>query len=137
VEYSGHGVGDFGDMLDFDGELGEGLDCFDLIELLEVAAANVVLVAGAGDQDHGPGVDHRVGEARKAVDAARARDGEQDAGTSREVAEGGGGVARSLLVVEGDEADAEGHGAVGEGRDGDAHHAKHVVHAEAGQGHGR
>ncbi|GFY86756.1 thiamine pyrophosphate dependent pyruvate decarboxylase family protein [Actinidia rufa] len=75
----------------------------DLVELWKITSAVVALVRGAGDQDHGPS----VGEAG---------DGEDDAGAAGEV---GGG----LLVVEGDEADAEGDGAVGEGGDGDSDHA--------------
>lgn len=47
------------------------------------------------------------------MDAPRARDGEEDSRFAREVAVRGGGVPGGLLVVEGDEADAESHGAGG------------------------
>ena len=63
------------------------------------------------------------------MNAAGARDGEEDAGTASEEAVGGGGVTGGLLVVEGDESDAESDGAVGEGGDGDADKAEHAVHA--------
>lgn len=66
------------------------------------------------------------------MDAARARDGEEDPGLSGEVAVRGGGVPGGLLVVEGDEADAERHGSRGQGRDGDPDDAEHVRDAEVG-----
>lgn len=116
-----------------DGEFGEGFGGFDLVEFLEVAAADVGLVAGAGDKDSGPGVDGAIREAGEAVDAAGAGDGEENAGARCEVAVGGGGVARGLLIVEGDEADPEGDGAVGQRRHRNSHHAEHVAHAEANQ----
>lgn len=47
------------------------------------------------------------------MDAPRARDGEEDSRFSGEVAVRGGGVSGGLLVVEGDEADAESHGSRG------------------------
>lgn len=79
-------------MSGLDGELGEGFHGFNLVQFLEVAAAGVVLIAGAGNQDHGPGVGHGVGEAGEAVDTAGAGDGEENAGAAGEVAVGGGGV---------------------------------------------
>jgi hypothetical protein len=45
-----------------------------------------------------------VGEAREAVDASWAGDGEEDAWGAREEAVGDGGVPRGLLVAEGEEA---------------------------------
>ena len=48
------------------------------------------------------------------MDAAGAGDGEKEAGLAGKVAVGGGSVARRLLVVESEEADAHRHGAVGE-----------------------
>lgn len=116
-----------------DGEFGEGFGSFNLVEFLEVAAADVVLVAGAGDQDGGPGVDGGIREAGESVNASGAGDGEENAGARCEVAVGGGGVARGLLIVEGDEADAKGNGAVGQRRHRNSHHAEHVAHAEADQ----
>lgn len=59
-------------------------------------------------------IDGGVGESGEGVDAAGAGDGEEDAGLSGEEAVGGGGVTGGLLVVEGDEADAESDGACGE-----------------------
>ena len=61
MEDLGDSFWDIGHVFGFDGEFGEGFDGFDLIELLEVAASGVVLVAGAGNEDHGPGIDHSVG----------------------------------------------------------------------------
>ncbi|THG16616.1 hypothetical protein TEA_025968 [Camellia sinensis var. sinensis] len=57
-------------------------------------------------------------------------DGEEDAGTASEEAVGGGGVTGGLLVVEGDESDAESDGAVGEGGDGDADKAERARERE-------
>lgn len=133
IEDLGDAAGDLGDVCGLGGELGEGLHGGDLVELLEVSAAGVPLVGGAGDHDGGPGVGGGVGEACEAVDAAGAGDGEEDAGAAGEVAVGGGGVPGGLLVVEGDEADSEGDGAVGEGSHRDSHHAEHVLHSESGQ----
>jgi len=116
-----------------DGEFGERLGGFDLVEFLEVAAADVSLVAGTGDQDGGPGVDGAIREASETVDAAGAGYGEENAGARGEVAVGGGGVARRLLIVEGDESDAEGDSAVCKRRHRNSHHAEHMAHAEADQ----
>jgi len=121
----------------FDGEFGERFGGFDLVEFLKIAAADVVLVAGAGDHDGGPGVDGGVGEAGEAVDAAGAGDGEEHAGAAGEVAVGGGGVARGLLVVKSNESDTERDGAVGQRRHRNPHHAEHVLHTEADQRLGR
>lgn len=136
VEDLGHDIWDFGDVLCFCRELREGFDSFDLIELLEVATADVRLVAGARDHDHRPNVGHGIGKAREAVDAAWTGYGEKNTGAAGEVAEGGSGIAGGLLVVEGDEANAKGNGTVGEGGDGDANHAEHVVHAKTSEGLG-
>lgn len=70
------------------------------------------------------------------MDASGAGNGEEDAGAAGEVAVGRGGVAGGLLVVEGEEADAEGDGAVGEGGDWDANDAEHAVDAGEGEGAG-
>lgn len=70
------------------------------------------------------------------MDASGAGDCEEEAGAASEVSVGGGGVPGRLLVVEGDEADAECNGAGGEGGDGDADHAEHVGAARAGEGKG-
>lgn len=122
-------IRDFLNIGGFGRKLREGFHGGDLIELLEIAAAKITLIAGAGDHDHRPAVDGGVGEAGEAVDAAGAGDGEEDAGAAGEEAVGGGSVAGGLLVVEGDESDAESDGAVGEGGDGDADNAEHAVHA--------
>lgn len=102
---------DVGDGGCLDGDLDERLGGGDLVELLEVAPAGVWLGAGAGDHEERPGVGGGVGEAREAVDAAGAGDGEEQAGGAGEEAVGGGGVARGLLVAEGEEADTGGRGA--------------------------
>lgn len=84
-----------------------------MIEFLEVAAAEIGLIAGAGDHDEWPGVDGGVGDPGEAVDASGAGDGEEDAGAAGEEAVCGGGVTGGLLVVKRDESDALGNGAVG------------------------
>lgn len=101
-------------MSGFDREFGEGFGGLDLIEFLEITAARVALVGGARDHDGRPGVDGAVGEASEAVDAPRPGDCEEHAGPGSEVAIGGGSVTGRLLVVESDETDSEGDGAVGE-----------------------
>lgn len=126
-------LGNEGDVGGFGGEFDKGLDGGDLIEFLEIAFAEVCLVGGAGDHEGRPGVGGGVGEAGEAVDAAGAGDGEEESGAGSEVAVGGGGVARRLLVVEGDEADAEGDGAACEGGDGDADDAEDVLDAGDGE----
>lgn len=88
---------DVGDGGCLDGDLDERLGGGDLVELLEVAPAGVWLGAGAGDHEERPGVGGGVGEAREAVDAAGAGDGEEQAGGAGEEAVGGGVAADCSL----------------------------------------
>lgn len=125
--------GNKGDLGGFRGEFDKGLDGGDLIQFLEIALAEVSLVAGSGHHDGRPGVGGGVGEAGEAVDAAGAGDGEEEAGAGCEVAVGGSCVSGGLFVVEGDETDAEGDGAGGERCHRDAHDAEQVFDARAGE----
>lgn len=67
------------------------------------------------------------------MDAARPGNREKNSGPAREIPVGGGRVAGGLLVVEGEESDAESDGAGGEGGDGYADDTEHLVDAEAGE----
>lgn len=89
----------------FAGEFREGFHGGHLIQLLEIPTADISLITGARDHDQWPGVSASIRESSKAVDTARARDGEEYARAAGEVPIGGGGVAGRLLIVEGDESD--------------------------------
>lgn len=107
-----------------------------MIELLEISSAKIVLVAGAGDHNHRPGVGSGVRETRKPVDTTGAGYGEEDTWAAGEVAVGRGGVASGLLVMESDKSDAKSDGAIGEGGHRDAHNAEHTIDAGACEGLG-
>lgn len=70
------------------------------------------------------------------MDAAGTGDSEEDSRLPSQITVGGSGVSGGLLVVEGDETDAECDGAGGDGGDWDADDTKHVSDAEAGEGFG-
>lgn len=74
---------------------------------MEVAAIEVSLIAGARNHHHRPSVGGGVGEPDQAMDTARARDSEKKVGLAGKIAVGGGSIARRLLAVEGEEANAD------------------------------
>ena len=91
-----------------EGRLAHRLGDGELVHLLVVALLQVddLALGRARDQDHREAVGGGVGERGQAVEEARRRDGEADARLLRQVAGDRGGVARVLLVAEGDDAHA-------------------------------
>ncbi len=92
------------------GGLAQGLGDRELVHLLVVALLQVddLALARAADEDHREAVGRRVGERGQAVEEARRRHRQADAGLAGEKARRGGGVAGMLLVAERDDAKALG-----------------------------
>jgi hypothetical protein len=90
--------------------LAERLGNRELIHLLIVALLQVddLALGRAGDQDHREAVGGGVRERGQAVEKARCRDGETDAGFLGQEARDGGGISRVLLMAEGEHADTRG-----------------------------
>jgi hypothetical protein len=107
------------------GGLAHGLRDRELIHLLIVALLQVddLALGRAGNQDHREAVGGGVGERGQAVEKTRRGNREADAGLLGEEARDRGGVARVLLVAEGDDADARGLRHAAEVRDRNAGHA--------------
>ena len=97
----------------------------ELVHLFVVALLQVddLALARAADQDHREAVGRRVGQRREAVQEARRRHREADAGLLRQETGSGRGVAGMLLVAERDQAHAF-----------RLHHACQVGDGDAGQG---
>ena len=107
--------------------LGDG----ELVHLLVVALLQVddLALARAADEDHREAVDRGVRERVEAVQEARRRHRQADAGLLREEAGDRRGVARVLLVAEREHAQAGGLGAAREVGDRDAGQAEDRVDA--------
>jgi hypothetical protein len=106
------------------GRLAQRLGDGELVHLLVVALLQVhdLALARAGDEDHREAVGRRVRQRREAVEEARGRHGEADAGRAGEEAVRGGRVARVLLVAEAHHLQAVG-----------LRHAQEVGDRDAGQ----
>lgn len=109
---------------------------FDLVALLEGSFSHFLLLASPTDLDHGPAVDHGMTEASDAMDCARARDGEEDSGLTRDETIASCSVRCSLFVPEADESDAGSLHCRGKGGDWDAYNTEHALDAQGGKGRG-
>ena len=99
---------DVGGVQHAEGRLAQRLGDGELVHLLVVALLQVddLALGRARDQDHREAVGGGVGERGQAVEEARRRHGEADAGLLRQEAGDRRGVAGVLLVAERDDADA-------------------------------
>ena len=111
--------------------LAERLGDGELVHLLVVALLQVddLALGRARDQDHREAVGGGVGERGQAVEKARRRDGEADAGLLGQEAGDRRRIAGVLLVAEREDADAGGLRHAAEVRDRDAGHAVDRVEA--------
>ncbi len=116
---------DVGRVQHAEGRLAQRLGDCELVHLLVVALLQVddLALGRAGDQDHREAVRRRMCERGEAVEEARRRDGEADAGLLGEEARDRGRVAGVLLVAEREHADARGLRHAAEVRDRNAGHA--------------
>ena len=136
---AGHGGADGAREADADvlrvqhaiGRLAQGLGDGELVHLLVVALLQVddLALRRARDQDHREAVGGGMGERRQAVQEARRRHGEADAGLLGQEARDRRGVARVLLMAERQHADAGGLRQAAEIGDGNARHAVDRVDA--------
>jgi hypothetical protein len=98
------------------GRLAQGFGDGELVHFLVVALLQVddLALARSADQDHREAVDRRIGQRGQAVEEARCRHGQADAGLAGQEAGGGSGIAGMLLVTKRDDPQARGLRLAGE-----------------------